>query len=73
LFRKIRGTIVLRAKGTRGLNDFVGESASARVAPRENERNESGETQFNKKRGAKLVELFFLDNLKRLRNKSEIY
>jgi len=37
------------------------------------ERNKSAETQFNKKRCESLVKLFFLDNLKRLKNKREIY
>jgi len=31
------------------------------------------QTQFNKKRRESLVKLFFLDNLKRLKNKREIY
>jgi hypothetical protein len=36
------------------------------------ERNKFAERQFNKSEVEGLVKLFFLDNLKRLKNKSEI-
>jgi hypothetical protein len=51
--------------------EFVNRSALARRPAMSCEHNESAETRFNQKRGESLVKLFFLDNLKRLKNKSE--